>query len=742
MPRPPMPVSREPGAPGEPMIQRILPFLSLCLVLISFAGAPAAQDDKSVEQLVTELREKRDQADEALITELARKHTRAAMEGLLEIYDIMESIYMRREVVRALAQFDDVEDAWQPALQKIMDVATEAEDRELRDGAVDALATCRANGKPFLAMIVESGADDGVRVRAMQYHVQNKRPEDTAWYHGFYTPKSVQSDAPERDRDEITPEMKVPHRLTDVRLLAFEAVEKDLSEADMVLAARDFDYRVRDRALAALDVRGFKDVEELAERAYKDSILMSEHVDVGLTGAKILTRIHGADIAEDLMDDAGRKGIPLDLRLGLADLLAGMRDPEVDEGLVKLVGKGKAEDKLFALRAVRDIQDEKGKLDKAIRKGLKDKEVDVQIATMETIAHRGDTEALEDLQKIADKEKDAVLKSAAVDAVSKLRRGDQEWVAQLLVHAQSEDPEIRNAALMQIGKSNLPEHLGQLVNALDHELWSTRLAAARAIEELRIKDGIGPIIARMAKETGRMEAELGDVLWRLTAKPFGKSQKMWELWWQDEGSGFQLVSESELKKQEREVEVQRLKQVTRSSFFGIRIESHRVVFIIDVSGSMEELCRGKYVGAKGEKRMDVAKRELIKCLSGLDKKSFFNIVNFADGVRTWREQISEYTAENLDDAKAYVSKFTAGGGTNLHGAMREAFDDPDVDTIYVLSDGEPTVGDTTDPTRIRNEVRAWTKHRNVVIHAIAVGGNLRILEWLAADTGGSYVHFP
>jgi hypothetical protein len=68
-----------------------------------------------------------------------------------------------------------------------------------------------------------------------------------------------------------------------------------------------------------------------------------------------------------------------------------------------------------------------------------------------------------------------------------------------------------------------------------------------------------------------------------------------------------------------------------------------------------------------------------------------------------------------------------------------AFQDPDVDTIFVMSDGEPTSGGVVDPHGIRTEVAFWNKHRNVRIHTVAIGGNLEVLEWLAKDSGGRYV---
>ncbi len=72
-----------------------------------------------------------------------------------------------------------------------------------------------------------------------------------------------------------------------------------------------------------------------------------------------------------------------------------------------------------------------------------------------------------------------------------------------------------------------------------------------------------------------------------------------------------------------------------------------------------------------------------------------------------------------------------------------AFKDADVDTMYVLSDGEP-FGGTDDPHRIRTDVKFWNRHRRIKIHtiAIAIGGSLNILEWLAKDSGGRHVRMP
>src|SRR5439155_7441888 len=113
--------------------------------------------------------------------ELADLKTRRALDGLLEIYDSMKTIFMQREVVRALPAFDGVPDAEQPALQKLTDVATASSEPELREAALDALGRCPVHGKDFLRTIVVSPAEDAVREQALKLHVKLSSKDDIAW---------------------------------------------------------------------------------------------------------------------------------------------------------------------------------------------------------------------------------------------------------------------------------------------------------------------------------------------------------------------------------------------------------------------------------------------------------------------------------------------------------------------------------------------------------------------------------
>ena len=59
-------------------------------------------------------------------------------------------------------------------------------------------------------------------------------------------------------------------------------------------------------------------------------------------------------------------------------------------------------------------------------------------------------------------------------------------------------------------------------------------------------------------------------------------------------------------------------------------------------------------------------------------------------------------------------------GTNTWEALRVALRDEDVDTIFFLSDGTPTVGKVVDQDEILAEVRELNRWRRVRIHTVAL----------------------
>ena len=80
------------------------------------------------------------------------------------------------------------------------------------------------------------------------------------------------------------------------------------------------------------------------------------------------------------------------------------------------------------------------------------------------------------------------------------------------------------------------------------------------------------------------------------------------------------------------------------------------------------------------------------------------------------------------------------GGTNVYGVLAEALDSG-ADTVFLLSDGEPTKGIILDPALIIEEIAARNAHAAATIHTIGLSQdqNAELLVNLAYRNGGRYV---
>jgi uncharacterized protein YegL len=106
-----------------------------------------------------------------------------------------------------------------------------------------------------------------------------------------------------------------------------------------------------------------------------------------------------------------------------------------------------------------------------------------------------------------------------------------------------------------------------------------------------------------------------------------------------------------------------------------------------------------------------------------------------------REAMKEVDDNLRAKARKYVDKLEAEGGTNIHDALERAFEDKKLDTIFFLTDGEPSFGREIDPVKIREAVQRWNLSRKIKICAISIGTDMDLLKNLAADSGGEYRFF-
>ena len=167
------------------------------------------------------------------------------------------------------------------------------------------------------------------------------------------------------------------------------------------------------------------------------------------------------------------------------------------------------------------------------------------------------------------------------------------------------------------------------------------------------------------------------------------------------------------------------------SYYGLQIHARRMVFVVDVSGSM--------MGA----RLQTAKRELSGVLSALPDNAEFGLVSFSHQVRAWQTQLTVATPANRQRAIQYVNYLSAGGLTAVYDALETAFL-VDAEAIYLLSDGRPTYGKIVDLAAIPSAVARLNHYRRISIYTIGIAPGLpgapldAFLKRLAEENYGLY----
>jgi Mg-chelatase subunit ChlD len=202
------------------------------------------------------------------------------------------------------------------------------------------------------------------------------------------------------------------------------------------------------------------------------------------------------------------------------------------------------------------------------------------------------------------------------------------------------------------------------------------------------------------------------------------------------------------------------KNAPRVTYHGISTTSSRIVFILDISDSMNDPARTQYLDASGRSqrgtskrsKFEVAREEMKRAIRALDGKDHFNIVVYNHIVRKWQDRMVAALPSNKALAIAFLNSLEANGGTNIFDALETAFTlggfgvqdryyRSEVDTFFLLSDGAPSAGRITDTDEILEEVGRVNRLRKIQIHAIAIGllADKDFLKKLARQNDGQFI---
>ncbi|MBI4500250.1 MAG: VWA domain-containing protein [Gemmatimonadetes bacterium] len=153
-----------------------------------------------------------------------------------------------------------------------------------------------------------------------------------------------------------------------------------------------------------------------------------------------------------------------------------------------------------------------------------------------------------------------------------------------------------------------------------------------------------------------------------------------------------------------------------------------VTAVVDVSGSMSG---SKITQARG------ALRQLLASLNRSDR---FRLIAFSGNVRSYRGGWTQATADAVSAAQRWVEQLTADGGTNIEGALREAFSETSPEQrlpiVLFVTDGLPSVGEQ-NPERIASQAEQAHGRARVFAFGVGYDVNTYLLDRLTAAARGA-----
>jgi Ca-activated chloride channel family protein len=153
-----------------------------------------------------------------------------------------------------------------------------------------------------------------------------------------------------------------------------------------------------------------------------------------------------------------------------------------------------------------------------------------------------------------------------------------------------------------------------------------------------------------------------------------------------------------------------------------------VTVVLDVSGSMS--------GSK----LAQAKDALRQILSSLGPNDRYRLLAFSNGIRAHSEAWARATRDELAAAREWVARLRADGGTNIAGALEEAFrlESPEerVPMVVFLTDGLPSVGEQ-NPERIAEQAEQDRGRTRVFAFGVGHDVNTYLLDRLSAAGRGA-----
>lgn len=334
--------------------------------------------------------------------------------------------------------------------------------------------------------------------------------------------------------------------------------------------------------------------------------------------------------------------------------------------------------------------------------------------------------------------------------------------------------------------------------------WQTDVALIEFVEKFPVNEAVPKlidIIVKFAEHpelvengtlTGRQRRAAFEALQKLTGAFYAVDESdEWKEFWARVGDTFQVVDlkrnreellaewkDAEAKREQekqkvggkREIKTAKKKKETAGTvtndFFGIPIYGSRVVFVLDVSGSMSldmqfaDPANAKKEWRNGSNRLEVAKEEVRQTIEKLTDDVYFNIIVYHDKVDVWQpKKLVKATAKNKKAAYSFLRKQSPTGNTNIYDGFAKAVEltkllygeryEGNVDEMFFLSDGVPNRGAIRNDNDILITINETNRFSKIKINTVFTGKpndeadrderGMKLMKRIAEANGGRFI---
>lgn len=267
---------------------------------------------------------------------------------------------------------------------------------------------------------------------------------------------------------------------------------------------------------------------------------------------------------------------------------------------------------------------------------------------------------------------------------------------------------------------------------------SARVVRAKAIEtcaRIACKHAAGLLIERIGHEANaRLRRRIVQLLQKISGTKHREDPRPWQAWLQrlpEDWKG-RYVGNFRLDVAGKDARGRLRSAVTPA----LPVLSDRLSFLIDLSGSIWQ------VRSDGKTKKEKVDEKLREALGRLPEDARFNVIPFTSHPLPWKERLMKANRRNVAMALRSFEDLRESGSGNIWDAIQLALQDPETDTLILLTDGAPTGGRRHRLELILPMLLHQNATRGVTFDVVLVGASRKLENYwrtLAEGSGGALV---